>query len=304
MKMEDQDYATAFAALFRLHDDGGESGYVPTAMEDIKLFWNRAPVPRSPRTYDPGIVLIGQGHKIGYKGNRTFRYDRSNGLVLSLPSLFESETIASAAEPLIGLFVNIDRRLVLDLVETIGADLESDKVRDHIACPSFDPLPIEGRFQTAATRLIEALSDPIEAKAIGAALKRELVYHALFSSAAPMLLALARDGSLNARIAKALQMIHRRFADGLTVNDMASEAGMSVSSFHRGFRDVTGDSPLQYLKKLRLHKARTMLAMEGRRAGEVASEVGYESVSQFSREFRRHFAVPPSATIGNALEGL
>lgn len=292
MKYDSDPLATAFDKLFDAYGNGAEEGYVPTAREDIKFFWNKAPVPRGPRIYDPGIVIIGKGYKLGYQGERRFRYDADNCLVLSLPSAFESETDARPESPLFGLFVNVDRMLVVDLAQAMGLE-QGARLRD--IQPSFEPVPLAGSLRESAIRFAAALADPDETAAIGEALKRELVYRTLRSPGAEGLLLLTHDGSVNARISRVLNRVHSDFETPFTVDELAHEAGMSLSSFHRSFRQVTGDSPLQYIKKVRLHRARTLIAEGGMRPGEAAGHVGYASISQFSREFSRHFDRPPSS---------
>ena len=285
----------AFDRLLRVHDDGGAEGYVPTAREDIKLFWNREPVPRGPRIYDPGIVIIGRGFKLGYKGNRRFRYDADHCLLLSLPTTFESETHATAEEPLIGLFVNVDRMMIRELAEIMGLYQTGAGNIGGEARTSFEPVPIVDRMRESALRLVNALAHPCETAAIGEGLKRELIYHALRSPGAEGLLALTMDGSINSKISGILNLVHRDFETTFSVEELAQGAGMSVSSFHRSFREVTGDSPVQYIKKVRLHRARDLITNGNIRPSEAASQVGYSSPSQFSREFSRHFSMPPSA---------
>ena len=295
----DSSLRDAFDRLLRVHDDGGAEGYVPTAREDIKLFWNREPVPRGPRIYDPGIVVIGRGYKLGYKGNRRFRYDADNCLLLSLPTAFESETHATMEEPLIGLFVNVHRMMIHELADAMGLYSSGLSEMQGRARTSFEPVPLVSRMRGSALRLVSTLAHPCETAAIGEGLKRELVYHALQSSGGRGLLALTLDGSINSKISRVLNLIHRDFETTFSVEGLAQRAGMSVSSFHRSFREVTGDSPVQYMKKVRLHRARDLITNGNMRPGEAASQVGYSSPSQFSREFSRHFSMPPSAVRAN-----
>ena len=228
---------------------------------------------------------------------RTFRYDAENCLVLSLPSAFESEAFASAEEPLLGLFVNVDRLMVLELAEAMGIDQQAPAMLPQ---PSFEPVPLSGSLKAAAARLASALAFPEEASAIGAGLKQELVYRALKGPGANGLLALLRDNSANSKISKVLNLVHRDFETPFSTEGLAQVAGMSVSSFHRRFRDVTGDSPLHYIKKVRLHRGRVLIEQGQYRPSEVAGQVGYASISQFSREFSRHFDMPPSAAFNHA----
>ena len=122
----------------------------------------------------------------------------------------------------------------------------------------------------------------------------EVVYRVLRGEKGHVLYNLTQQQTPYAAVARSLEHIHNEYREPLTIDDLAKENGMSVSSFHRAFKQVTGESPLQYIKKIRLDKAKGLLVYEKMRVNNVAFEVGYESPSQFSREFKRYFKVPPS----------
>ena len=136
--------------------------------------------------------------------------------------------------------------------------------------------------------------DPMDGKVLGGAVVNEIVYRVLRSEQGRVLYSLTQHHTPYAAVARALDRIHSDYREALSVEHLAEENAMSVSAFHRAFKRVTGDSPLQYLKKIRLDKAKGLLVHEGLRVNAVAYEVGYESASQFSREFKRYFRVPPS----------
>ena len=149
-------------------------------------------------------------------------------------------------------------------------------------------------MREASTRLLTCLRDPLDSKVLGPAAVQEVVYRVMRSEKGRVLYNLTQHHTPYAAVARSLQRIHSDYREALTVEDLARENAMSVSSFHRTFKRVTGDSPLQYLKKIRLDKAKGLLVHENMRVNTVAYEVGYESPSQFSREFKRYFQVPPS----------
>jgi AraC-like DNA-binding protein len=146
----------------------------------------------------------------------------------------------------------------------------------------------------ATSRLLTCLRDPLDAKVLGSAAVHEIVYRVLRGEKGRVLYNLTQHQTPYAAVARALERIHNEYRESLTVDSLAQENAMSVSSFHRAFKRVTGDSPLQYLKKIRLDKAKGLLVHDKMRVNNVAYEVGYESPSQFSREFKRYFKVPPS----------
>jgi AraC-like DNA-binding protein len=157
------------------------------------------------------------------------------------------------------------------------------------------PLHMDGPLLAAVARLVESLTDPMDREVVGPAAVEEIVYRILRSERGQVLYALTQHQTPYANVAQALELIHSDYANGLAVEDLAREAAMSASSFHRAFKSVTGETPLQYIKKVRLLKAKNLLVLEGKRVEETAYIVGYASPSQFSRDFKRYFTVPPSA---------
>jgi AraC-like DNA-binding protein len=145
----------------------------------------------------------------------------------------------------------------------------------------------------AVIRLLECLKSPLDSRMLGRQTVREVVYRVLLGEQGGALRALASRDDHFARIARALKYIHAEYASSLGVEEMARKAGMSVSAFHHHFQLVTASSPLQYLKRIRLDQARRLMTLDGYNAGTAARAVGYESASQFSREFKRLFGATP-----------
>jgi transcriptional regulator GlxA family with amidase domain len=169
--------------------------------------------------------------------------------------------------------------------------------------PISTPLTQSGAVQSAALdmameqvthRLLTALNNPLEAEIFGGDIVKELVYRVLCGPQGHTLIGLAMHDGHYARIARTLSTLHSDYANPITVEHLAEEVNMSVSSFHRAFKQVTFESPLQYLKKVRLAKAKELIITSGSKANEAAFKVGYTSASQFSREFKRHFNKTPS----------
>jgi len=272
-----------------------EQGFVTTHIPGVRFFWATQAVERAPLLYSAGIVIIGQGHKIGYLGDRAFRYDDENNyLILGVPIPFDCSTHATRDHPLLGIFIDIDLPLLHELVSTIAADLLTP-ARESSAVPrGVEPVELDQAMKDATERLLDCLLSPLDSKALGRSLVREILYRVLLGQHGQSLYALTYHHGYYARITKALDRIHQDYATPLTVDALAKEAHISVSAFHRTFKQVTEDSPLQYLKKVRLNKAKSLIVHEGIQASVAASRVGYESASQFSREFKRYFNVVPS----------
>ncbi len=269
---------------------------IPSSPEQQRraFFWNDKPVPRAPLLYDPGLVIVGQGGKIGYLGGRRFEYGADSCLVLGVPVPFECEVHATPDEPLLGIRIDIDMAMLHGLVARVGARLGFDDRGGANAHCGVEPVSIDGTLLTATTRMLDSLMDPMDRLVVVPAAVEEIVYRVLRGKQGQVLYALTRHHSAYANIARALERVHRDYRESLTVEDLAHESAMSVSIFHRAFKQVTGETPLQYLEKLRLLKAKALLVFERMRVDEAAYDVGYVSPSQFSREFKRYFKVPPS----------
>lgn len=269
-------------------------GYNLTALPSVRLLRSDRPLARTPVLYDPGIVIVCQGCKRGYFGDRTYVYDAHQYLAVSVPVPFTMETDASADAPLLALYLHLDFPLVAALM------LEIDRHQNggHQVQPqSMMSSPLDAAMHSSVQRLLQALADPLEAAVLGPQLLRELYYRVLTGPQGSTLrAALGMQGRFG-RIGKALQRIHAGYAHRLDVAELAEAAGMSPPSFHSHFKAVTCTSPMQYLKSTRLHQARLLMLQEGMTAAAACHAVGFESTSQFNREFKRLFGLTPAREV-------
>ncbi len=273
-------------------------GFSESLLEGVRFFKSLQPILRTPLLYDPGICILTQGSKIGYLGNQSFQYDASNYLVISVAIPFECETFASPDNPLLGLYIDVDMPLLHDLIAQVGHRLDFVVEERNRALPrGIGPAPMDEDMVDATVRLLGSLQSETETRVLADGLMREILYRVLCGPQAPVLHALASHSGSFARVARALKLIHRDYAGKLDVERLAQEAHMSTSAFHRAFKEITSDSPMQYLKKFRLNKARDLMVQEEAKAYIAADKVGYESVSQFSREFKRYFGRNPAEII-------
>jgi len=264
-------------------------GIHPTAVEGVKLMRMSRPLPRSPVLYEPGIVIVGQGRKRGYLGDQVYTYDAHNYLVLSVPLPFECETEGTADRPFLALSVRADLGMLAELLLKMdGPHMPPPAMPQGIYSTSLD-----AGLSEAAVRLLECLQDPVEARILGTQIVREITYRVLRGGQGGALRAAAALHSRFGQVNRALERIHAEYGRNLSIEELAEVAAMSPSAFHQNFKAVTSTSPLQYLKTIRLHKARLLMAQDGLRAGHAALKVGYESPSQFSREFKRLFGLAP-----------
>lgn len=263
-------------------------GYNLTALAEVRLLRSNRPLRRVPVLYEPGVVIVGQGRKRGYLGKDVYVYDAQHYLAVSVPVPFTMETDASEAEPLLAIYLQLDLNVVAELLHEASGSLSAASPRGMYATP-LDPT-----LRDAVIRLLRALDSPLDAKVLGPALVREIYYRVLASEqGASMRAALSARGQF-AKISRALRQIHKRYSARLSVHDLAAAARMSAPSFHAHFKAITRSSPMQYVKAVRLHQARLLMVQAGRTAATAAVEVGYESPSQFSREFKRLFGRTPT----------
>jgi len=264
-------------------------GYTQSALEGVRFMRSNRPLGRTPVLYEPSIVIVCQGRKLGFLGEEVYAYDAQHYLVLSVPLPFSTETEASVSEPMLAV------SLRLDLIELTDLILAIDRSGCHQPSAPLGILstPLEGDLAEATLRLLLALSSPLDAKILGPAIVREICYRVLIGErGGAMRAALAHQGRFG-RVAKALRRIHADYAQSLDVSRLAEEAGMSVPAFDVNFRTVTLTSPIQYIKSTRLHQARLLMIRDGLTAASASARVGYESPSQFSREFKRFFGRSP-----------
>jgi AraC-like DNA-binding protein len=244
---------------------------------------------RSPVIYEASILIIAQGRKIAYVGGKKYIYDSNNYLVLPVPMTFDCTTEGTLAKPLLGVSIGVDPSMVGELL----LEMEDDKSIAGITRGIYSA-PMTGELTRAAIRLLEAMRSPAESRILGRHVVREILYRVLCGHQSAALKAIAIRHSHFGQISKVLRRLHTNYANSMDVESLAREVGMSVSTFHANFKAVTSNSPLRYLKSIRLHKARLLMVQDGATASSAAVQVGYESASQFSREFKRFFGSTPA----------
>ncbi|WP_317932768.1 AraC family transcriptional regulator [Halioxenophilus sp. WMMB6] len=251
-----------------------------------------------PSLYTPCLCLIVRGCKRVLLGSEAFNYSPGNFLVVSvdLPVIGEI-TQASAASPYLGLQIELNQKLLTEiLLEAPLANIDRGlKTRACFVGHMDAPLA------ETALRLARLWQTPADIPLLAPLYKRELFYRLLQSPHGDAIAQFVQTGSHAQRIAQAIQILRSRFKEPITVAALAEQIGMSVSSFHSHFKSVTALSPLQYQKRLRLLAAREYMLLERQDAASAAFWVGYESPSQFSREYRRLFGNPPGRDIEQLL---
>jgi AraC-like DNA-binding protein len=265
-----------------------------TEIHGLALHRRTAPTAPCSATYEPGVTVIAQGRKRVDLGRTTFIYGESRYLLTSVDLPIVSQIVEASEEaPCLAMSLKLEMPVVRELLNHEGIQVAE--------APSDSPAMATGEttveFLSACCRLIDLLDTPDDIPFLGALIQREIIYRMLRGPEGARLRAIATHGDQSNRTAKAIAWIMANYAKPLRVEDLAQVAGVGVSTLHHHFRALTAMSPVQYQKQLRLQAARGRMLIDGLDAASAAFEVGYESASQFNREYSRFFGQPPMRDI-------
>src|SRR5579863_9777168 len=262
------------------------------------LLLSRRTAPSAPvsATYEPSIAVVAQGRKRADLAGTTFIFDQSRYLLTSLDLPVICNVIEASEEvPYLCFVLKLEMPVVRELLS-----------REEIQAPQTaadNPAMATGEttaeLLAACCRLVDLLNTPQDIPFLSGLIQREIIYRILRGPEGARLRAIATLGDQSHRTAKAIAWVKTNYAKPLRVEDLAKIAGMGVSTLHHHFRALTAMSPLQYQKQLRLHAARERMLIDGLDAASAAFEVGYESASQFNREYSRFFGQPPMRDVRN-----
>jgi len=275
-------------------------GENPTAIPGLALYRRTTPTACFLATYEPSLTVFVQGRKRVNLGGTVYFCDGSSFLLSSIDVPAESQIVeASEQVPLLSMFLRLDMPTVREVLSREDLpEPEASGQRRGLAVGE-TTVGLLG----ACARLIELLDTPEDIPFLGHLIQREIVYRILRTPQGERLRAIATTGDLCHRTARAISWLRTNYAKPLHMEELASIARMGVSTLHHQFRALTAMSPLQYQKQLRLQMARQRMLMGGIDATSAAYEVGYESVSQFSREYSRFFGQPPMRDIKALRDG-
>jgi AraC-like DNA-binding protein len=264
---------------------------VETAVPGLTLVSRTKPVAMSCVTYEPSVAVIARGSKRVELGQRTFVYDEKSYLLTSVDLPISSQLLGvSEKNPFVGMALKLDMELVREM--TTHVERRERGGATGMAVAKTTPELID-----ACTRLVALLDRPEDIGVMAGLIQREIVYRVLMGEEGERMRAIATAGEQSQRTAKAVSWLKENYNKPLRVEELAQMAGMGLSTFHHHFRALTEMSPLQYQKQLRLQMARRLMLAEGYDAAGAAFAVGYESASQFSREYARFFGQPPKRDI-------
>ncbi|HGF3748107.1 TPA: AraC family transcriptional regulator N-terminal domain-containing protein [Vibrio parahaemolyticus] len=302
--MSDSSPSRAFATqkLAKLIDRcTGNANQYDTPISGLRFSRWTTPTPPTSYTHNPSICLIAKGRKRVLLGEESFIYDANHFLISSVDLPIIANIIeASEEQPYLGLIMELDLTEISQLiVDSELAFTQSKEAQKGIAVGELSESLLD-----AFVRLAELLDEGQNIKILAPIIKREIFYRLLMSEQGTRLHQIVTAGSHSHQIAKAIDWLKNNFVKPLSVGDLASYTGMSKSSFYTHFRSMTSMTPLQFQKKLRLSEARRLMLTENLDAMAATFKVGYESPSQFSREYSRLFGAPPSKDIKSLRENL
>ncbi|HIF5953836.1 TPA: AraC family transcriptional regulator N-terminal domain-containing protein [Vibrio parahaemolyticus] len=279
----------------------GNGNQYDTPISGLRFSRWTTPTPPTSYTHNPSICLIAQGRKRVLLGEESFIYDANHFLISSVDLPIIANIIeASEEQPYLGLIMELDLTEISQLiVDSELAFTQSKEAQKGIAVGELSESLLD-----AFVRLAELLDEGQNIKILAPIIKREIFYRLLMSEQGTRLHQIVTAGSHSHQIAKAIDWLKNNFVKPLSVGDLASYTGMSKSSFYTHFRSMTSMTPLQFQKKLRLSEARRLMLTENLDAMAATFKVGYESPSQFSREYSRLFGAPPSKDIKSLRENL
>jgi AraC-like DNA-binding protein len=265
-------------------------GDTQTEIPALRLYRRTSQTSCTSAAYEPSLILYGQGQKHVQVGGTTYVCDESTCQLTSadLP-VISQVTRASAQKPILAMVLKLDMAVVREILS------QQEFIAPSI-CTGTRGMALgksTPELLASCIRLLNLLETPRDIPFLAGLVQREIVYHALRGPLGKHLRAIATLGDQSNRTAKAVAWLKANFTKPLRIEDLADVAQMGISTFHHHFRMLTQMSPLQYQKRLRLHMARIRMMSEGLDAASAAFEVGYESASQFSREYRRLFGQSP-----------
>ncbi|SQJ09027.1 L-rhamnose operon regulatory protein rhaS [Serratia rubidaea] len=261
-----------------------------TSLPGLSFAKVRKPMPRSSYLYEPSISMIVRGSKRVQLGGTTYLYDESRFLLTSVDLPTVTEVLeATEASPYLSLLMRLNLPVAREMIAEMGGP--EAPLPGGTTGMSTGPATVD--LFDAIERLVRLLDHPQDLEHIGALIQREIIYRILTSPAGVRFRQTVMLGTRSQRTAKAISWLRDNYAQSMSIANLAEHAGMGISTLHHHFREITSMSPLQYQKHLRLHEARRILRSENVDAAIAALRVGYESPTQFNREYRRMFGASP-----------
>lgn len=276
-----------------------EEGYNKTNIPEIGIYKTLKPSSRVSFLYQQGIIICVQGEKNVYLEDSVYTYNKDNYLVVTVPLPLECEILLKDDKPLLAIIMDINIQTLNNIIYLMGKSIDFNKLIRRKKETGLYTSSFNSDFQEIIYRLLKSLQTTEDTMVLGKGIYQEILYYLLKDKKSAPLYDLTMKNTNLSKVEMALKEIHINFDSSIQVDELANLVSMSKSSFHNAFKEVTATSPIQYIKKIRLDKARNFIIQNKMRVNEAARKVGYDSVSQFSREFKRFYGFPPKELIDN-----
>lgn len=279
--------------LCKIYDLEKKTGFTDTYIDEIKLFKISNNEQLIPLFYKKGFSFIGQEKKVGYVSTNSEEYGEANYLINCAPQVSECETFIIGKEPLLGIYITLNTNRLNRIVKKFIDIKDSYKLKKThsytVMCNIRTSI-----IQDVYFKLLSILHNKVEANMLSDGLLDELYFRILQSPNGFMLEQLCQKNSTLSKISNVTEYILNNLEKKISLDDMAKLSDMSINNFHKLFKEAQQDTPIQFMKKMRLNKAKELIKYDNQKAIEASLNVGYTSFSQFSREFKREFGKSPS----------
>jgi AraC-like DNA-binding protein len=284
-----------FARLIDRHIPA--DGIHASAIPRLVLIRTSEPSEPLPTVYDPAVCVVAQGRKQVMLADEVYVYDPEKYLVVTVDLPVVGQVIeATPAQPYLCLKLDLDPGQLSALMMEVGQGIPRNPKADRLGL-GLAISPVEPALLDAVVRLLRLLETPQDIPILAPLIEREILYRLLFGEYSERLRQIALADSRMVSVSRAITWLKQNFAEPFRIETIAREARLSPSALHHSFKSVTAMSPLQYQKQLRLQEARRLMLAQALDAATASHHVGYESPSQFSREYSRLFGAPPSRDI-------
>lgn len=268
-----------------------DEGTIKDIVDGVDIFKVITSQEHMKQCYEKGIVFILQGKKeINHEG-KMLTYDHHNYLILSLPSPVEYKVAASRENPVLGMRIDTNQKLINEIIFEAGSSLQYKKE----VKPGIYTETLTDQLMDSLGRLLHCSQDPQDNRILAPLYLKEVLYHVLKSPHGCALNSISYSNDTLGKISQMVEEIYANYQEKYDIDTLSKLANMSTSSFHSNFKAITGLPPMQYIKKVKLLKARELLSYQDITAKAAAYEVGYESLSQFNREYKRMFGATPKS---------
>lgn len=269
-----------------------DENLIHTSIEQLRFYYKTEPTEMLATVYEPSVCIIVQGAKEVGLGDELIPYDPDSYLLASvhMPARVRIAE-ASPEKPYAGLTITFTMEQIFDVLK----DISSMPKRTSSSKSGLYFGKMQQRLIDSVTRLVRLLDSPEDIPVLSPLIIKEILYTIMSNEGGDIIRQYVKNGSVEQRVVKAITKIKDEFKEPLSIKELARSLSMSESSLYQNFKKITAMSPLQFQKNLRLQEARQLLMSQNIEAAQVAFEVGYESPSQFSREYARMFGLPPIA---------